>query len=125
MNHIRIIVLFLINIVFSQNNMTPPAIPEILGVADDGSVTVTWNRIAESSIDPKTGYPTTNNVVSATIIATHCIDADALATIANIMSVDKTINLINKLDGVECLVVERIQEGMKYYYSKNMKDYIN
>ena len=36
--------------------MTPPAIPEILGVADDGSVTVTWNRIAESSIDPKTGY---------------------------------------------------------------------
>ena len=41
------------------------------------------------------------------------------------MSVDKTINLINKLDGVECLVVERSQEGMKYYYSKNMKDYIN
>ena len=76
-------------------------------------------------INPKTGYPTTNNVVSATIIATHCIDADALATIANIMSADKTINLINKLDGVECLVVERIQEGMKYYYSKNMKDYIN
>ena len=55
MNHLSII-LFLITIVFSQNNMTPPAIPEILGVADDGSVTITWNRIAESSIDGKTGY---------------------------------------------------------------------
>ena len=55
MNHLSII-LFLITIVFSQNNMTPPAIPEILGVADDGSVTITWNRAAESSIDEKTGY---------------------------------------------------------------------
>ena len=55
MNHLSVI-LFLITIAFSQSNMTPPAIPEILGVADDGSVTITWNRAAESSIDERTGY---------------------------------------------------------------------
>ena len=87
---------------------------------------IIYNDISYSHvINPKTGYPTTNNVVSATIIAKHCIDADALATIANVMSVDKTINLINKLDEVECLIVEKSKEGMMYYYSKNMKDYIN
>jgi len=56
MNRLSIIVLFLINIALYQGGMTPPAIPEILGVADDGSVTVTWNRAAESSIDSMTGY---------------------------------------------------------------------
>ena len=56
MNRLNIIILFLINITFYQGSMTPPAIPEILGVADDGSVTVTWNRAAESSIDLLTGY---------------------------------------------------------------------
>ena len=56
MNRLNIIILFLINIAFYQGSMTPPVIPEILGVADDGSVTVTWNRTAESSIDLLTGY---------------------------------------------------------------------
>jgi len=50
------IILFLIGIIFSQSNMTPPSIPEIIAVGEDGSVTVTWSRIAESSIDGKTGY---------------------------------------------------------------------
>ena len=36
-------------------------------------------------INPVTGYPTKNNVVSATVITDNCIDADALATILNIM----------------------------------------
>ena len=87
---------------------------------------ITYNDISYSHvINPKTGYPTTNNVVSATIIATDCIDADALATVANVASADKTIDLIDKLDRVECLIIERGKDGMKYYYSKNMKDYIN
>ena len=76
-------------------------------------------------INPITGYPTKNNVVSATIIAKHCIDADALATIANVMNIDKFINLVNNLNEVECLVAERDEERINYYYSKNMKDYLN
>ena len=87
---------------------------------------IIYNGVSYSHvINPKTGYPTTNNVVSATIIAKRCIDADALATIVNVMSVDESMTLINKIDGVECLVVERNGEKINYYYSKNMKDYIN
>ena len=87
---------------------------------------IIYNGVSYSHvINPKTGYPTTNNVVSATIIAKRCIDADALATIVNVMSVDESMTLINKIDGVECLVVEKNEEKINYYYSKNMKDYIN
>ena len=36
--------------------MTPPNIPSILAVGGDELVTITWNRVAESSIDNLTGY---------------------------------------------------------------------
>ena len=56
MNRLSVLILFLVSVTFYQGSMTPPSIPEILGVADDGSVTITWNRFAESSIDELTGY---------------------------------------------------------------------
>lgn len=56
MNRLSTLILFLVSVTFYQGSMIPPSIPEILGVADDGSVTVTWNRFAESSIDELTGY---------------------------------------------------------------------
>ena len=49
-----IICLFL-TLVFSSN-MTPPSIPSILAVGGDGIVTITWDRVAESSIDDFTNY---------------------------------------------------------------------
>jgi len=76
-------------------------------------------------INPWTGYPTTNNVVSATVVSDNCVDADALATILNIMDIDKSIELIDKLNRVECFIVERVEEKLNYYYSRNMKKYIN
>ena len=76
-------------------------------------------------INPSTGYPADNKVVSATVIANYCIDADALATILSIMSIEKSLELINSLNNTECLIVERDEESFNYYYSKNMKKYIN
>ena len=76
-------------------------------------------------INPTTGYPADNNVVSATVISDHCIDADALATILNIMNIEESLEIINSLDNVECFIIERDEEDFNYYYSKNMKQYIN
>ena len=76
-------------------------------------------------INPLSGHPATNNVVSATVISDNCIDADALATILNIINIDKAIELINSLDRVECFIVQRVEEKFTYYYSENMKKYIN
>ena len=49
-------IIFIISIVLTQDYMRPPETPQILGVGGDGFVTVTWDRVAESSIDQKTGY---------------------------------------------------------------------
>ena len=76
-------------------------------------------------ISPKTGYPTANRVASATVIARDCIDADAIATILNIVDVQEGLDMVNGLDEVECFIVERLDEGFKYYYSDNMSKYIN
>ena len=83
------------------------------------------DKIYSHILNPKTGYPTDNNVISATVIANNCIDADALATLLNVMSIKKSIQLINNLDQVECFIVERNGDVFNYYYSKNMKKYIN
>ena len=43
------------NFLFS-NNMTAPAIPELKAIAWDGVIILTWDKVAEQSLDPKTGY---------------------------------------------------------------------
>ena len=46
-------------------------------------------------IDPKTGYSSTSNILSVTVISDNCIEADAYATALQLMSVDE-INLLAK-----------------------------
>ena len=40
-------------------------------------------------IDPKTGYSSTSNILSVTVISEDCIEADAYATVLQLMSVDE------------------------------------
>tara|TARA_B100000315_G_C14530637_1_gene565987 strand:+ start:298 stop:1257 length:960 start_codon:yes stop_codon:yes gene_type:complete len=41
-------------------------------------------------INPKTGYPVTNNILSVSVIAKNCVIADSLATSFYIMGLEKT-----------------------------------
>ena len=52
-------------------------------------------------IDPKTGYPVEHNVLSATIMAENSVWADALASICMVMGMEKSLPLIEIMDGVE------------------------
>ncbi len=56
-------------------------------------------------IDPQTGYPVSNSVVSVSIIAQHCSFADGLATAVMVMGPEKGLRLINRLEAVEGLIV--------------------
>lgn len=56
-------------------------------------------------IDPKTGRPSDRGVVSATVISSDAAEADALATALIVMGKGEGINLINRLDGVEAIVI--------------------
>ena len=58
-------------------------------------------------IDPRTGYPVANNVVSTSVTAGTCALADGLATALMVMGAAAGIELVNRMDGVECLIITR------------------
>jgi len=62
-------------------------------------------------IDPRTGYPVSNGVVSVSIVADDCTLADGLATAIMVMGIEKGLGLVNRLDGVECFIVVENPEG--------------
>ncbi len=62
--------------------------------------------------DPKTGYPVSNRVVSASVLADRCAFADGLATALMVMGVEKGLQLVNTIDGVECVVVVQEKDGL-------------
>ncbi len=61
-------------------------------------------------IDPDTGYPSTSNVYSATIISDDSIDGDALSTVCVLLGYSKAIELINSLEDVECILITNNNE---------------
>lgn len=69
-------------------------------------------------LDPKTGYPANNGVISTTIITDSSIDADALSTGAYVLGLEKGLELIEKIDGTECII---ITEDKGVYLSSGMK----
>jgi len=71
-------------------------------------------------IDPRTGYPVSNGIVSVSIIADNCTLADGLATAVMVMGLGQGLDLINRLEGVEGLIIiEKPNGSFGDYYSKN------
>lgn len=74
-------------------------------------------------MDPRTGYPVSNGVVSVSIIADTCVFADGLATGVMVMGPSNGIELVNRLDGVECLIITNEGGGLRGYYSRGFKKF--
>jgi thiamine biosynthesis lipoprotein len=73
-------------------------------------------------LDPTTGYPVSNRVVSASVIADTCTFADGLATALMVMGHEKGLELVNTLEHVECLIIAEEENGvLKDYYSAGFK----
>lgn len=68
-------------------------------------------------INPRTGYPVTETK-SVTIICTDAELSDALATSVSVMGVKMGLELVNKLVGVECMIVDA---NDKIYTSQKMQ----
>ncbi|MCK5097752.1 MAG: FAD:protein FMN transferase [Desulfobacteraceae bacterium] len=76
-------------------------------------------------INPKTGWPIDNNIVSVSVIADNCMFADGLATGLMVMGIQKGIELADTLDIVECMfVIKKNNENLKSFFSKNFEKYI-
>ncbi|WP_170923758.1 FAD:protein FMN transferase [Desulfocicer vacuolatum] len=62
-------------------------------------------------IDPSTGYPVKNGVVSASVLAATCTLADGLATALMVMGPKKAIALVNRMANTECLIIVQENDG--------------
>jgi thiamine biosynthesis lipoprotein len=77
-------------------------------------------------IDPKTGYPIGNSIVSVSVLADSCMVADGLATGIMVMGRKKGIALINRLKNIECLIItlDKSSGSLLNYYSTGFKRYL-
>jgi len=74
-------------------------------------------------IDPRTGRPVENGVVSVSVIAGSCTYADGLATALMVMGHNKGIELVNKTKNVECLIIVKEKDGtLTNYFSRNFNE---
>ena len=70
-------------------------------------------------IDPRTGYPVENNVAAATVVAPTCTFADGLATAVMVMGLHQSLQLLERLSGVEGFIVTRNPDGsFSNHYTK-------
>jgi thiamine biosynthesis lipoprotein len=76
-------------------------------------------------IDPKTGYPTKNNLLSVTIISDSCIISDATATGILVMGLKKARKYLKKYKEIEALIIYMDRRGIyKTFLSDGFKKFI-
>lgn len=67
--------------------------------------------VISHTIDPKSGFPERNNLLSATIFHSSCARADALATACMAMGFDEGFPFIDGIPGAECYMVYMSRNG--------------
>ncbi len=77
------------------------------------------------TIDPKTGYPAKNTLLSVTVLAETCIIADAYATAFMVMGLDRSKEFLNKHQNLEAYFIYSDKEGKyKTYMTEGIKENI-
>lgn len=77
------------------------------------------------TIHPKTGYPAASNLLSASIIASDCMTADAFATACMVMGFEAAKSLIEKEEGLEAVLIYSDASGaLKQYVSPGLQKWV-
>jgi thiamine biosynthesis lipoprotein len=78
------------------------------------------------SINPMTGYPAMNNLLSVSVFADDCITADAYATSFMVMGYDATLKFLEKHKEIQVVMITATSDGKyKMYQSSALKDIVN
>ena len=77
------------------------------------------------TINPKTGYPAEQNILSATVIADDCMTADAYATAFMTMGLENTISFLEQNPNILAYLIFRDNDGrLAEYCSDSAKSLI-
>lgn len=69
------------------------------------------------TIDPKTGYPVSHSLLSASVLASDCMTADAYATVCMVLGHDKAKDFISSQKGLEAYFIYYEDSAMKTDYT--------
>jgi FAD:protein FMN transferase len=114
-----------------DNNMSPGQTLEGIIKITDKAVSTSGNYRKyyiedgvkySHEIDPKTGYPAKNTLLSATIIADDCALADGIATAAMVMGKEKTIKFLEIHPEIQAYLIYSDETGnFKTWTSEKLK----
>jgi len=77
------------------------------------------------SINPKTGYPSRNQLLSATVLADDCMTADAWATAFMVMGLEKSKAVLETKKDLEAYLIYGDEVGQyRVYATKGVEPYI-
>ena len=62
-------------------------------------------------IDPRSGYPVVHSLLSATVVAPTCMEADAYATAFMILGVDSAMQICKTIPGMDCYLIYADKNG--------------
>jgi thiamine biosynthesis lipoprotein len=78
------------------------------------------------TIDPRTGYPARNQLLSATIVADDCATADGIATACMVMGKERTIDFLNLHHEFDAFLVYSDDQGnFRTWATRNLIEYIS
>lgn len=80
------------------------------------------NVLYHHILNPKTGYPYNNNLLSVTIVSDNSVDGDALSTICFTFGLEKGLALINSIENTYAIFVT---DDYKLHYSDGFLDSIS
>lgn len=74
------------------------------------------------TINPHTGYPVRHDLLSATVIADECIDADAVATACMVMGLEKSKQFFAQNPSYKCILLYSLHDSIAVYTNFDLKD---
>jgi len=77
------------------------------------------------SLDPATGYPRQDRLLSATIIDESCMSADAYATTCMVLGFERAKSFIESLDGVDAYFIFSDDDGLYHsWHTPGLEKYL-
>ena len=76
------------------------------------------------TIDPRTGYPVQHSVLSATVVSSSCMRADALATACMVLGEEKALEMIRQAGDAACYLIVAQNDRLTAVPSPNWGEFM-
>jgi len=76
------------------------------------------------TIDPRSGYPIQRSVLSATVLSTSCMRADALATACMVLGKEQSLDMIARAEDAACYLIVLENDQLSVVQSPNWEEFV-